>query len=492
MAVLWSLTVAMNSRQFSFTSVDYQAVVSILGSWNDTLPVNGTYCGAPTLSAPSYRPLTGYNLSKLVVVHRHGDRSPVNVIPDDVRMTWDCKSMVEYSFLQDEPHTNGWNMQKALVGRKVVRIENEIWKPKMWGGSCLQAELTTKGREHLIDFGSNIRQIYVDRLGFLPSQYNSSNFLRVRSTDLRRTLQSAQSFLEGLYPYDSRSSNPEPIRFHTHPIETDPLHSNKLFLFCPKLAHFRRTLEKDPVYQAYLAAATDYIKYVNKIVGPEISDDEEEGQGLRFFTDLEKITTVGSHVENLMCRHCWHKNLPCRNIRRKGSSSPIKQCINSTDIARLYLYKSFEYYFKDSYYPNTHEKDMIRLQIGPFLHELRSVLSEPSSKGHLFHHFSTHDGTVSQILGAFQAPVDIHTWPSYRANLVFELWKKPLSDNTESSKTGGYNAESVVRVFYNGQPLKTPWCDLGEGCSMKDFINFLEDKIPRSWEEECQLDVESL
>lgn len=160
MAVLWSLTVAMNSRQFSFTSVDYQAVVSILGSWNDTLPVNGTYCGAPTLSAPSYRPLTGYNLSKLVVVHRHGDRSPVNVIPDDVRMTWDCKSMVEYSFLQDEPHANGWNMQKALVGRKVVRIENEIWKPKMWGGSCLQAELTTKGREHLIDFGSNIRQIY--------------------------------------------------------------------------------------------------------------------------------------------------------------------------------------------------------------------------------------------------------------------------------------------------------------------------------------------
>ncbi len=47
--------------------------------------------------------------------------------------------------------------------------------------------------------GQSFRNTYVSDLGFLPKSLDAK-LVRVRSTDVERTLLSAYNFLEGLYP----------------------------------------------------------------------------------------------------------------------------------------------------------------------------------------------------------------------------------------------------------------------------------------------------
>ena len=118
-------------------------------------------------------------------VIRHGDRTPINEIPND-------------------PH----NWSEGL------------------------GELTALGMNQEYKLGQSFNKMYINKL--LPANYSSKN-LYIRSSDYNRTLMSAQSVLLALYPMgvgpllkDRASALPN--AFQPVPIHTDSENNESLFI----------------------------------------------------------------------------------------------------------------------------------------------------------------------------------------------------------------------------------------------------------------------
>lgn len=102
--------------------------------------------------------------------------------------------------------------------------------PSIWAEGF--GELTATGIKQEYLLGKKWRALYIDKWHLLPSQYTVGT-IYVRSTDINRTLMSAQTALLGLYPPgtgpilpDGKPAAPDdiqPIPIHTVATETDSL-----------------------------------------------------------------------------------------------------------------------------------------------------------------------------------------------------------------------------------------------------------------------------
>lgn len=77
----------------------------------------------------------------------------------------------------------------------------------------MSGQLTERGRSQHLALGAALRKRYVQDLGFLPSTLDSEA-VWVRSTNVPRTIQSAQSLIDGLFPAQG-SSAPAVTAIHT-------------------------------------------------------------------------------------------------------------------------------------------------------------------------------------------------------------------------------------------------------------------------------------
>jgi acid phosphatase len=101
-----------------------------------------------------------------------------------------------------------------LWGRRwVKRIGKQCVNTRLSSGECWSGQLTDAGKVSLRQSGGNLRGLYVDSLGFLPKELNkeSSEDMRVRSTEYARTIESVQYLLNGLYPKEYREDEDLPI-----------------------------------------------------------------------------------------------------------------------------------------------------------------------------------------------------------------------------------------------------------------------------------------
>lgn len=80
-----------------------------------------------------------------------------------------------------------------------VRHYEPIVRGPVLAGWCRPGQLTVQGRRDLAAVGTKLRKRYVDELKFLSPEYVPEEVL-VRSTDVERTLESAVSLLEALFP----------------------------------------------------------------------------------------------------------------------------------------------------------------------------------------------------------------------------------------------------------------------------------------------------
>lgn len=86
--------------------------------------------------------------------------------------------------------------------------------PDLIAGGC-SGDLTPTGVAQSQSFGAYLRQKYVVEAGILPARYKDSQ-LRVRSSDVDRTLQTVTAMLRGLYPQDT-------VPVHTIDLEVELL-----------------------------------------------------------------------------------------------------------------------------------------------------------------------------------------------------------------------------------------------------------------------------
>ena len=142
-------------------------------------------------------------LALVQILSRHGDRTSINPLPSETREEW-------ASLLPSDLALRRLATRAAPSPPDPILLDAR--RAESWHG-----QLTTKGVEQLANTGAMLRRWLVDEIALLPPTLESAvaaDAVKLRATPTRRTVQSAQALVRGLYPPEPE---PEPES------EEDPL-----------------------------------------------------------------------------------------------------------------------------------------------------------------------------------------------------------------------------------------------------------------------------
>ncbi|KXN71082.1 phosphoglycerate mutase-like protein, partial [Conidiobolus coronatus NRRL 28638] len=205
------------------------------------------YCQANVINPEKYTPLFPEGeLLSVQLFHRHGDRTPTVFIPPkfQVKDTWNCAAEVR------APTFKPLGENRTLHNLYINQCEegaihcsyNPVAKRSLWKGNCYDGQLTPKGIDQLTETGKKFREIYVNKLKFLPENWSDANKqLYVRSTNVQRTEQSVASILNGWFPLKDGERNARPIHYEVIPTQFDMLSPNSQ---CTKLKNLNAEFKK--------------------------------------------------------------------------------------------------------------------------------------------------------------------------------------------------------------------------------------------------------
>ncbi|KAJ1902017.1 hypothetical protein LPJ66_000341 [Kickxella alabastrina] len=425
-------------------------------SFNDA---NYTYCDPGYPQTQSYAAVPDAQLEFVQAVVRHGDRTPVHLIPND-ETTWNCDGTNENMYLHSSADP------KNTTGSVQQVIDIPAWNGKhgfsnqVWGGTCEVGQLTDHGKLQHRTLGSHLRDIYIDKLGFLPDKLtNPEQQVYARSTYIWRTKNSAESLLGSLWP-DRGVLPGSAIKLHSLPQFVETMYGNADA--CPAIKNVLTLISKTDQYQRFL-----------KDQGPLMA----KLAGIFNVSGNRWSDTWDGYFDVLNARHCNSKDLPCSHALAGGAANnSAAKCATVEDVLQVQHNSHYEltYKMRDS----TWSKQLMRLYIGSFIGTLKERMEQhvagkaPELK---FALYSGHDTTVLPLLAALRASNQGMLWPPYASNILFELWKK--SDGSR-----------VVRVIYNGEVLRlmegSEWCDLN-ACPIDTFYKHLDEYIPSDIATEC-------
>lgn len=300
------------------------------------------------------------------------------------------------------------------------------WAPGM-------AQLTARGVRQEYELGSRMRSIYVDRYRLLPPRY-APGTIYVRSTNVDRTLMSAQAFLAGLYPREmgsviggsGRPAMPDasqPIPVHTVPSSEETLldPSNSIYRYDDLQARF---VVPSTSWQERSAALRPQFARWSNAAGIQI-------------TDLQQIVSFG---DIFLVRERHHVPPP-----QGLTAEDVGTIIDAWSWARAAT-------LKPAQIGRTTGRELFKTIMGYFEDAVRG---KTPLKYVLF---AAHDTTILSELSALGAPLD--RAPPYASRLNFSLFR---------SDEGGY----LVDISLNDQPVAVPGCG-GASCSLSQFAALLD------------------
>jgi hypothetical protein len=311
-------------------------------------------------------------------------------------------------------------------------------------------QLTQVGMHQHFELGKYFRKRYIEgephRL--LNSSYNRLE-IKIRSTDLDRTLMSAYSNLAGLYPPSgdqiwNKDLLWQPIPVHTVPVDTD---------------YLLRVGSSCPQYKEY---------YQTAIHSDEIKKQDEENK--EFYQLLANKT--GNEIENLIQAGDVLDPIFCARSHGLLEPSWVNLTWNGKTIFDT-LREIHNLQF-DLMYNRPGES---RLTGGPLLKEMIENMQSLMSKKSEFksHIYSAHDTTMTAFLSALKVFSGIT--PPYGSAAMLELHK--------------INGKHVIRLLYKNDSthdaysLQIPGCN--DSCLFEDFIRLTKDNIPIDWLSECRI-----
>ena len=333
------------------------------------------------------------------VLYRHGDRTPVRSYPND-------------------PYNN-----------------ESIW-PVPYG------QLTNIGKHQHLLLGRWLRKRYSHLLSDLYSPYD----IYVRSTDIDRTLMSAESHLAGLYPPSGNqiwdSINWMPIPVHTIPEDKDNVLAAKKY--CPRYNYERENVLNSPEMKRIDKENRKLYTYLTKMTGNKISS-------------VESILQL---YDTLFIEALYNKTLP------EWTKSVFPNKLKPFAIKSLTI---------DAY-----NKILQRLKSGLLVGEMVDHM-EKKSKNALVPNrkvwmYSAHDLTIANLLMTLNV-FDPHC-PPYAAMVLIEL---RVNLRNQYFVTVSYKNTS-------GEPqlLTLPGCIAV--CPLNQFIALTKDIVPENWEKECAME----
>ncbi|MDP2436431.1 MAG: histidine-type phosphatase [archaeon] len=338
------------------------------------------------------------------IVTRHGARSPYQLFPDEWDTEWNCTV-----------HPAGTLGGPGYSLSPTSRLYSRSYIPglQVLRGNCAQGELTEQGSQMHVALGQQIRQQYAS---FLPGNF-SDKFFFVRSTDVPRTIESAGSFLSGMYPSSTPLINIWLIEAQNDNMQL-PSHCGLINQLC-------NAVQSTPEWVSRLLAMQPLQQKLIKQWGIPASE-------FPVWTNIQST-------------------LQCRNAAGVPNPSYLSTAeYNSImDLANWQM---------AALWNSTRQAQLIT---GLFLNQLLGNINAAISNapGPSFFLFSGHDTTIGPLLAALEAfPTD---WPPFAARVQLELYQ-----NASSS--------FFVRGLYNGQVIyfgnQNP-CD--EYCPFSQFKSII-------------------
>jgi len=284
-------------------------------------------------------------------------------------------------------------------------------------------QLTTLGWKQHVDLGQQLRNLYVNKYKFLEPSLNTSS-VWVRSTDVPRTVQSAQALLTGLYPPGTVSSSVPVVEIHTMDTALENLWVNENlcpFLYTIEAQIFNTT--------AWIQEHAKYASLYSK---------------LQTLLNVSNLPQWGSMADVLAASTCHGFSLPAG--------------ITEEMFHQVFALASWEinYLWNNGPYG--------KLGMGFFINELsnRMINAVNGFDPAKFVLYSAHDSSVGPIIATLGMYDGL--WPPYRSHAHFELWR---------NASGKY----FVQVKYNNKVLLPPGCS-DVMCPYEQFQNLLNSRIP--------------
>jgi len=341
------------------------------------------------------------------VVFRHGDRTPCNFYPND-------------------PHKD----------------------PSEWPVG--PGQLTARGKRMHYHLGQWLRKRYAHLLG---PDYSETE-VRVRSTDVDRTLMSAQANLAGMFPPTEamrwQDNFPwQPVPVHTMPLNQDSVLGDRAE--CPRAEKLLNEVMEGKEMKEILKSHSDLLDYISK----------HSGRPMTSVLELDYI------YDTLLVETIYNKTLP----------EWTKAVFPGGEFERLRL-MTFSLF--------TANHQLARLRGGPFIKEMTehwNSLTEKHTKvvnhivekeAKLLYMYSGHDTSIATILGSLNMFNGLA--PPYASAVLFELFK-------------GEEGKHFVRIVYRNDtevapyPLTLPGCSTL--CPLEKFEQLTRNIMPDNWTKEC-------
>lgn len=398
------------------------------------------YCHAPRPKEKIYVKPQGLILRRVILVTRHGDRTPLRPL-SSMQPEWQ-KEQLEEEWCDD----NLDDVRGKVVDGKEFALG--------------MAALTPQGRRQLQKLGRELRRIYGNLLRLDIST------MHIRSTPYTRTVLSARAFMEGFLPgvprakihFDGTDMNP--------PIPTAHEASS-----CPLL---NRLIEKVKMSEGYQSMQNRMQTLEEQV--------KEERASFAIIND------------NLLCAACHELPVSLASqpaefcdLGRQAFRYLINAIQSNPQIARLQAGTLMNQLTDELLRDQDNQNNQNNQDNQNNQNNQNNQKNQDNQNNFIL--FSAHDTTIAYLNAVMQ--INQVAWPPYASNLIFEVWK------SNKLKT------AFIRVLYNGQILKLPFCtpiqsyqgimlvpsedQLGL-CPMTMFKKHLEAYLPReSRDEECAI-----
>ncbi|KAF9147538.1 hypothetical protein BG015_010802 [Linnemannia schmuckeri] len=265
-----------------------------------------------------------------------------------------------------------------------------------------------------------------------------------------RTQLTAENFLNGLYPLNTRNKN-DVITLNTYPSQVETLALNTVM--CSKLTALY-SIFKATTYTHKIKASYVLVNKVNTMMG-------------------------------------WNK-VPTYNQTSATIAQDPTQCLTVDEVLKMSTLSSFIY---TSFFREFPQAELAkRLAVGPFLKTIAAsiratvaaadVAKAKPSHGHShsskkrrvrpFELCPAHDQSLDQVLSVIAVPSTV--WPVYAGSLIFETYKT-------------VDKRDVIRMLYEAKVVSATSklnCTL-DACPLETFLDFIKSYVPADIKAECGL-----
>ena len=307
-------------------------------------------------------------------------------------------------------------------------------------GVCQLGELTDKGRQTTLSLGRRLRDLYVEKLGFMPKLIEDADMIYLRSTPVPRALESVQQCFWGMYPLAARAATFPPSTIITRTMGDETLFPNDYN--CKRLSQLSRAFAQRTADRWNDSQEMDYLnRMVSKWMptdSPRVAVDSHP----RLSGIMDTVNSTLAHgPETRLPREFYDKKF--RSIVEKIGNeewfSGYKENAEYRQVGIGALVGDIVARFVGSTEGNSNDG---LLEVGGS--SASPNIGRGGEKSIKFAMSGAHDTTLAAVLASFGAFND-DRWPPYTSHIALELFRKD-NDRSEPSPSALRTAKQAEQA----------------------------------------------